>query len=224
MALIKGKQLEPGTITSTQCDTTTGDISTINAGDTASDGTSDGLAKNDHQHAVATATAVALTAASTTAEGSSSSLARADHTHEIDETGTCSTVEAGDTADDGSATGFSRKDHVHAVSTATAVGITGTSAEGDSTALARANHTHKLQEVQESITTEAKSTDGALAASLSAAPRAGSVVKLFLNGVEQEYGTGKDFTVSGQTITWLAGSGTAVELEDTDVLSALYSI
>lgn len=224
MPQIAGKQLRDGTVTATQCDVTTGTISTINAGDTSSDGTAAGLSRRDHQHPVSTGTASGLNNTSTSTEGSSSSLARSDHTHAIDSTGTLSTINAGDTGSDGSsATGFAKKDHEHAVATAAAVGITATNAEGDSTSLARANHTHKLQEVQEAITAEAKTTDGAITDTLDNAPRTGSVVHLFLNGVKQEYGAGKDYTVSGQTITWLAGTGTAVDLAVDDVLVAVYS-
>jgi hypothetical protein len=161
MPLIAGKQIQDATITSTQVDTTTGTISTINAGDTAAEG---------------------------------------------------------------SGAGLSRKDHQHAVACAAAVGITGTNAEGDSSSLARANHTHALTEVQESIDTELiTGSDTAMTDTLTTAPRAGSVVKVFLNGVQQEYGAGKDFTVSSQTITWLASTGTAVDMATTDVLVAVYS-
>mgnify|MGYP001440869528 CR=1 FL=1 len=160
MPLIQGKQIAAGTITSTQCDTTTGDISTVNAGDAASDGNAAGLAKNDHQHAVATAAAV---------------------------------------------------------------GISNANAEGDSSSLARANHTHQEIEVQEALTTEAISGDAALTDKLTNAPRTGSVVLAFLNGVQQEYGVGKDFTVTGDTLTWLASSGTAVDMAITDVLVVYYT-
>jgi hypothetical protein len=44
----------------------------------------------------------------------------------------------------GASTRLSRADHKHAISTATGVTITGTSAEGTSTALARADHNHAL--------------------------------------------------------------------------------
>lgn len=44
----------------------------------------------------------------------------------------------------GASTRISRADHKHAISTATGVSITGTSAEGTSTSLARADHNHAL--------------------------------------------------------------------------------
>ena len=255
MPQIAGKQLKDSTVTATQVDTTNGTISTVNAGDSASEGSGSGLSRRDHQHAVSTGTAstvdadstntegsasslarsdhthslstgaaTTLDSADTNTEGSSANLARADHTHEIDETGTVSTIQPDDAAADGSATGFARKDHTHAIVAAAAVGVSDTNAEGSSTSFSRADHTHKLQEVQESITTEAiTGTDTALADTLTTAPRTGSVVKLFLNGVQQEEGATKDFTVSSQTITWLASTGTAVDLETSDVLVAVYS-
>lgn len=64
-------------------DTSTGTISTVNAGDASDGGTAAGLARRDHQHAVSTAAPVALTDSSSIAEGTSSSLARADHVHSI---------------------------------------------------------------------------------------------------------------------------------------------
>lgn len=62
-------------------DITNGTISTVNAGDTASQGSGTGFSLRDHQHAVATAVAVAI--GTTNAEGTSTSLARADHTHQV---------------------------------------------------------------------------------------------------------------------------------------------
>jgi hypothetical protein len=224
MPLIAGKQLRDGTITATQVDTDSGTISTINAGDAAAEGVGEGLSRRDHQHEVATASGVSLDANSTNTEGASSYLARSDHTHYIDSVnGTISIIEAGDSSAEGTGTGFSRRDHQHAVSTGAAVGIVATDTEGNSTTLARANHTHKLQELQENVTTEAISGDTALADTLDNVPRTGSTVRLYLNGVQQQYGAGKDFTVSSQTITWLAASGTAVNLAADDVLVAVYS-
>lgn len=60
-------------------DTTTGTISTVEAGDAASGGSAAGLARRDHQHAVATGVPVAL--GSSAAEGSGTNLARASHVH-----------------------------------------------------------------------------------------------------------------------------------------------
>lgn len=194
MPQIAGKQLKDNTITATQVDTTNGTISTVNAGDAASEGSGTGLSRRDHQHAVSTAApGTALDGDTTNAEGSASSLARSDH--------------------------------AHAITTAAAVGITNANAEGSAAGLARADHTHKLDELQESIATEAiTSSDTAITDTLDNTPRTGSTVKLYLNGVQQEEGATKDFTVSGTTITWLASSGTAVDLETSDVLIATYSV
>lgn len=193
MPQIAGKQIKDGTITATQVDTTNGTISTVNAGDSASEGAGSGLSRRDHQHAVSTAAASTLDGDSTNTEGSASSLARSDHTH--------------------------------AITTAAAVGVSNANAEGTAAGLARADHTHKLQELQESITTEAiTGSDTAISDTLDNTPRTGSTVRLYLNGVQQQEGATKDFTRSGTTITWLASSGTAVDLETSDVLIAVYSI
>ena len=61
--------------------------------------------------------------------------------------------------------------------------------------------------------------DAPLAATLSVAPAANSL-KLFLNGNEQTEGL--DYSLAGTTITWLAGSGTAVDMDTQDRLIAYY--
>jgi len=65
-------------------------------------------------------------------------------------------------------------------------------------------------------------TDTTLAVGLSQTPVAGSV-KLFLNGVALTEGAGNDYTVSGTAITWLASTGTAIDLDASDSLLAKYS-
>ena len=77
-------------------------------------------------------------------------------------------------------------------------------------------------EYQEALTTENISTDSALTDTLNNTPKSNASVALFLNGVQQEQGSGKDYTISGTTITWLAGTGTAVDMETTDILIAVY--
>jgi hypothetical protein len=49
-------------------------------------------------------------------------------------------------------------------------------------------------------------------------------LNLFLNGVRQKQGATFDYTVNDSTgaITWLASSGTAVDMETTDTLDASY--
>lgn len=61
--------------------------------------------------------------------------------------------------------------------------------------------------------------DTPLAATLSFSPVSESL-RLFLNGVEQEEGT--DYSVAGTIITWLAGSGSAVNMDTNDRLTAYY--
>lgn len=60
---------------------TSGNYSTVNAGDTANVGAQNKVARSDHQHPVATAAAVALGISTGPVEGASTSLARADHEH-----------------------------------------------------------------------------------------------------------------------------------------------
>ena len=64
-------------------------------------------------------------------------------------------------------------------------------------------------------------TDTALTANLSFVPVPASL-ELFLNGVFQTQGAGKDYTIAGSTITWLASTGTAVDLDLSDELVASY--
>jgi hypothetical protein len=47
-------------------------------------------------------------------------------------------------------------------------------------------------------------------------------VTLYLNGLKQLYGAGNDFTVSGQTVTWLVTTGTAVPMAVTDIVQVDY--
>jgi len=76
---------------------------------------------------------------------------------------------------------------------------------------------------QEEVTTEAiTSADTAMSDTLDFVPKSDASVVLFLNGVQQQQGAGEDYTISGQTITWLASSGTAVDQETTDTLIAKY--
>jgi hypothetical protein len=76
---------------------------------------------------------------------------------------------------------------------------------------------------QEEIATEdIAGTDTALSAGLSFTPIDNASLLLFLNGVFQRQGAGLDYTVSGTTITWLASSGTAVDMATSDILSAVY--
>ena len=143
MPKVHGKQIRDNTVTSTQAETATGTISTVNAGDSAVTGTSVGLSHKDHQHAVATGASTAqIDIGDTAAEGSSSNLAREDHQHALPNPAAPANVTKAAAAA-GSATTVARADHKHDVTTAAAVELTdSTNAEGSSTSLARADHTH----------------------------------------------------------------------------------
>lgn len=89
-----------------------GNITTIEAGDSASAGVADNYSRGDHQHAVATGAPSTQTPAQSNAEGASSNLARADHVHNIP---TASAVELTDSTNaEGGAATFARSNHTHA--------------------------------------------------------------------------------------------------------------
>jgi hypothetical protein len=76
---------------------------------------------------------------------------------------------------------------------------------------------------QESVTTQViTGTDTALTDTLNNTPSSAATVRLYLNGVFQVQGAGADYTIAGSTITWLASSGTAVDMDTSDVLIAVY--
>jgi hypothetical protein len=76
---------------------------------------------------------------------------------------------------------------------------------------------------QEEVTTQAiTGTDTAITDTLNNTPSPANSLRLYLNGVKQQEGAGNDYTLSGATITWLASTGTAVDMETTDTLDAVY--
>jgi hypothetical protein len=76
---------------------------------------------------------------------------------------------------------------------------------------------------QEAVATQnITGADVALADLLNFAPVSAAGVLLILNGVVQRQGVGFDYTIAGQTITWLAATGTAVDMTTADVLVAFY--
>jgi hypothetical protein len=80
--------------------------------------------------------------------------------------------------------------------------------------------TASLPPRKQTITTQViTGVDTALVDLLAFSPVSESL-RLFLNGVEQEEGT--DYSIAGTTITWLAGSGTAVNMDTADRLTAYY--
>lgn len=110
----------------------------------------------------------------------------------------------------------------HAVATG---GANGFMSSSDKTKLdgvtAGAQPNNTLQ--QEAVTTQTiTGTDTALTDTLNATPVSNASVKLYLNGVLQKQGATFDYTISGVTITWLASSGTAVDMDTTDELLAVY--
>jgi hypothetical protein len=78
---------------------------------------------------------------------------------------------------------------------------------------------------QEPVTTETiTGSDTAIADVLDNIPIVTLSLNLFLNGVRQKQGATFDYTVNDSTgaITWLASTGTAVDMETTDTLDASY--
>jgi hypothetical protein len=79
---------------------------------------------------------------------------------------------------------------------------------------------------QEAVTTETvTASDTALGDALDNTPLVSAVsLDLWLNGVHQKQGAGFDYTVVASTgvITWLASTGTAVDMETSDTLDASY--
>lgn len=141
MPLIQGKQLANDTVTSTQAETTTGTISTVNAGDSSAEGSGAGLSRRDHQHAVSTAAANTIQVGAGAGEGVAVSLARSDHTHAVTSPGAPADVTKAAAAA-GSSNDVARADHKHDVTTAAAIELAEANAEGSATTLARSDHTH----------------------------------------------------------------------------------
>lgn len=78
---------------------------------------------------------------------------------------------------------------------------------------------------QEEVTTQnITGTDTAITDTLNSTPISNSSVVLFLNGQQLVQGAGNDYTISGATITWLASSGSAPDLDTTDTLVAFYEV
>ena len=65
-------------------------------------------------------------------------------------------------------------------------------------------------------------TDTALTDQLDHTPVSDASVSMYMNGIFQKQGSGEDYTISGTQITWLANSGTAVDMDLTDVLVVKY--
>jgi len=122
-----------------------GTLSSVEAGDTSIDGTADGFARKDHQHAVSTGTPSTIIPDQANAEGISTNLARADHIHNVPAAVPVDiTPEAGNS--EGVASSFARSDHVHNIPSGTPSTITPDlpNAEGTANSFARTDHIHNV--------------------------------------------------------------------------------
>ncbi len=78
---------------------------------------------------------------------------------------------------------------------------------------------------QEGITTQNITVDTTMTDTLDFQPTSPASVLIMLNGIPQEQGAGLDYILTGgtnQSIRWLAGSGTAVDMATTDTMFAYY--
>jgi hypothetical protein len=171
---------------------TVGNITSVDAGDTASAGVNNTTARGDHQHAVSTAAPDAA-------------------------------AQLGADVGPGDSTSLARADHVHKANTA-ASGLATSGSIGTSQDIARADHQHARDvQNQEAIDTQAiTNADTEMTDQLTNTPVNAASVKVFLNGLLQQQGSGKDYTISGKAITWLASSGTAVDMATSDVMVVHY--
>jgi len=200
---------------------------TLDAASTNTEGAGTSFARNDHTHALDVGAAGSTVDPDVAAApGTDDTLARADHVHDIGVAAPSSTLDGASSNAEGSSSNLARADHVHALDVGAAPSNpAATPVEGTDDTIARADHQHARDvEAQENITTEEiTGSDTALSMTLGSTPTVAGSVQLWLNGVFQVQGAGKDYTVSGTTITWLASSGTAVDMDTSDVLVARYS-
>lgn len=175
-------------------------------------GTSVALARADHKHDVDSATGVTIGA--TNAEGSSTSLALADHTHQVSNLNFTSEAIGTILYFNGSVWVILANGTDDQILTAHTAGApTWEDNVGGGTP------------TKDDITTETVSgTDTALADAVSPLPLSLAGFTLYLNGVQQEEGAGRDYSlvIGTGVITWLASTGTAVDLATSDVLNAVY--
>lgn len=228
-AAIKAKQVATGT------------PGTVGVGDAAAEGTSQDLARADHTHAVTAPGAPEDVTKAAAAAGVATTVARSDHKHDVS---TAATGTVGGANAEGTATSLARSDHDHAVDDL----VMASQAQGNIlyfngsnwVVLAPGNAGQHLETngaaanpswedppagtpQQEAVTTEnITGTDTAITDTLDNTPVSNASVSLYLNGVLQDQGAGKDYTLSGVTITWLASTGTAVDMVTTDDLTATY--
>jgi hypothetical protein len=192
---------------------TPGNLSTIDAGDTAASGSNNTAARGDHQHAVNTGAAGDAAVGDTAAEGTSTDLARADHQHGIPKG---SPLSVGTSNSDGTSGNFADAEHVHA-SPKPIIG-------------------------QKNLTASATASDGdqAMSTTVSNTPALDSDVEVRVNGVHYYVGNGITTNcdcyfsgdagstarniadiVSGDTLHW-NGSYVGFELETSDRIDLVY--
>ena len=76
---------------------------------------------------------------------------------------------------------------------------------------------------QEALTSQViTASDDAITDTINNTPVSNASVSFYFNGILASQGAGKDYTVSGTTITWLASSGTAPDMDTSDVLDVVY--
>jgi hypothetical protein len=155
--------------------------------------------------------------------GSLNEAARIDHSHAVTCAAPDPVSQLGSTPAEGSSYYFARSDHVHQAN-GTPVGLGNSPVIGTAQDIARSDHIHPRDvSRQESVTTEnIVNADVVLTDLLNNTPVSAASVHLFLNGLLQQQGAGYDYTISGTAITWLALSGTAVDMSTTDTLIAVY--
>lgn len=90
---------------------TVGNITSVDAGDSAAAGTNNTAARGDHQHAVNTGAAGDAAVGDTAGEGTSTDLARADHQHGVPKG---SPLSVGTANSDGTSGDFADAEHIHA--------------------------------------------------------------------------------------------------------------
>lgn len=194
----------------------------IEPDDAAAAGSSSDAARADHTHSIVGAAPAATQMGAAAGEGSATSFSRSDHVHKANTA--ADIIQPDDTAAIGTSQDMARADHTHGIVAAVAVAIGASNAEGSSTSFSRADHVHARDTAnQEQVTSEAiTGTDTAITDTLAATPLGTANFSLYLNGQLQQEGAGNDYTRAGTTITWLASSGTAVDLEASDELLAIY--
>ena len=119
----------------------TTDPSTIEPDASAAEGTGTTAARDDHVHAIATASATGL--ATTSSEGSSTDFARADHRHGSIATVQPDEITPGQSGHVGTQLLVSRSDHAHSAPVGTPIAVGTSNLEGVAGSFARSDHRHQ---------------------------------------------------------------------------------